>query len=584
MKRDIIMSNGLRFISTATQRNWERLNAKSSGRLTHRANKTCSQKQVVPDDYISNDGLDTIARQLVSCTSSIADIFYYLCIQKLCILNDNINVEKFVSEYERDTDIDIVVPEALLLDTTRDWLGYLYQLCIPEGQRNIRGQYYTNAVIVGKMLSDVALEHDKSFFDPCCGTGAFLMNAHAKSLSQLYGTDIDEIAVMIAKANLIALFPNDITYPHIYCEDYLEDSLFSPGILSTKRFEYIYTNPPWGICKTHQYTSDVIHSGERSSMFFVKAFRQLAMGGRMGFLLPSSLLKVKVHQDFRSFVMTKTKIDGITMFKERFNGVFTDFFSISVSRQHSIPVQSYCVRNGGATAIVTKKVMDSETEIELNASDELEILAAMEARGVDNLSHSTWALGIVTGDNKGKLMDTQEAGTEAIYTGKDICRYTLKPPCKYIRYDRSQLQQCAKEEYYRCPEKLVYKFISKTLCFAYDNSSALFLNSANILVPQVRGMSIKTVLAFLNSELFSYYYMKKFTDIKVLKSNLMTLPFPGITTQQDAEISLLVSRVLNGEDLVMDKIEDYIYALYGLPASMVNKIKRELYGNTNRSA
>lgn len=38
--------------------------------------------------------------------------------------------------------------------------------------------------------------------------------------------------------------------------------------------------------------------------------------------------------------------------------------------------------------------------------------------------------------------------------------------------------------------------------FAYDDTSSLFLNSANILIPNIPGMSTKTVLAFLNSSLY----------------------------------------------------------------------------------
>lgn len=215
---------------------------------------------------------------------------------------------------------------------------------IPEGQRNLQGQYYTNYRIIKEMLSGIAILPDQTFLDPCCGTGAFLMNAGATSLSQLYGVDNDEIAIMIAKTNLIALYPNDQVYPQLYCEDYLEDTVFSSSHLVGKYYDYICTNPPWGISKTGQYPSDIIHSGERSSLFFVKAFGQLKHGGRLSFLMPSSLLKIKVHQDLRSFIMTKTKIEGISLFNERFNGVFTDFFSITASCQDTVVEQKYFVK------------------------------------------------------------------------------------------------------------------------------------------------------------------------------------------------------------------------------------------------
>jgi predicted RNA methylase len=434
------------------------------------------------------------------------------------------------------------------------------------------------------MLSDLVILPGQSFFDPCCGTGAFLMNAGAVSLSQLYGVDNDEIAIMIAKANLIALYPDDDIYPQLFCEDYLEHTVFSSSDVVGKKFDYIYTNPPWGISKTHQYDSEIINSGERSSLFFVKAFGQLKDKGHLSFLMPSSLLRIKVHQDFRSYVMTQAKIEGISLFNEKFNGVFTDFFSISVSRQNNVDIQSYFVKKGGNVFRINKPIAENETEIALNCSADQEILDLIDKRGNDNLSDSIWALGIVTGDNKNKLKKEMEKGYEAIYTGKDICKYSLNSPSNYILYDRSQLQQCAKDEYYRSTEKLVYKFISKSLCFAYDNSSSLFLNSANILIPRIEGMSIKTVLAFLNSDLFSYYYSKRYSDIKILKGNLQTLPFPKITCQQNVDISEMVDKVLAGEKQYVERINDYILSLYDFSSSIVNKIKNEIYGNAYLSA
>lgn len=571
-------------ISTATQRNWDKLNTESTKRLKHRANKSRSDKHIVPENYIHADGLDSLITQVLQSPYNDEDIFYCLCMEKLRFLHESANVQRFISEYKRDNNIQFDIPNNILTDADTDWLGYLYQTKTPEGQRNLQGQYYTNPMVIKDMFGDYKLQAEESFFDPCCGTGAFLMNAGATSLSQLYGIDNDGIAVMIAKANLIALYPDDKDYPNIFCEDYLENSGSSKSRLQELRFDYIYTNPPWGISRTKEYHSEIIHSGERASLFFVKAFGQLKNGGKLSFLMPSSLLKVNTHQDFRSYIMEKTKIEGISIYNERFNGVFTDYFSIRVSNTELSGIQSYYVKKGEQTIWISKTIEDNLNDIELNSSDDQEILAMIEAKGTENLANSIWALGIVTGDNKKKLKKEKIDGYEAIYTGKDIGRYSLRNPSNYIFYDRGQLQQCAKDEYYRCPEKLVYKFISKTPCFTYDNQSSLFLNSANILIPQIPGMSIKTVLSFLNSEVMAYYYSKRFTDIKTLKGNLMKLPFPKVTKQQDEELTELVDRALNGENGYDEKIDKYIYSIYGLSPAIVNRIKKELYGNTNVSA
>lgn len=521
--------------------------------------------------------VDQIKNSLCTCL----EIFTYLCQQKLSHMGDKANVKRFLSEYKLSADVDIYLPLEIIIDTQKDWLGYLYQAYTPEGKRNLQGMYYTNNDVVKKMLHDVDLDNSQTFLDPCCGTGAFLMNVNPKSLSQLYGIDNDYIAVMIAKANLIALYPNDDTYPQIYCEDFLENSIFSQSKIRTYQFDYIYTNPPWGASRVNSYTSTIMNSKERSSLFFEKSFIYLRESGKMSFLLPTALLKVKAHQDFRSFVLRETTINKISLYKERFNGVYTDFFSISITKQTPCGLQNYCILRGDECENVTMTVTKRQTEIEIYSSEEKDILRQIESIGCYNLEGSTWALGVVTGDNKNKIKKVQlSADYEAIYTGKDINKYTLNPPTSYIKYDRTQLQQCAKDEIYRCQEKLVYKFIAKTLCFAYDNSSSLFLNSANILIPRIEGMSMKTILAFLNSDIFAYYYKKRYSDIKILKSNLMTLSFPRITPSQDEEITWLVDCVLDGDKKAVERINEYIYCIYSLTENMKTEIQKELYGNT----
>lgn len=171
--------------------------------------------------------------------------------------------------------------------------------------------------------------------------------------------------------------------------------------------------------------------------------------------------------------------------------------------------------------------------INVLSSEDIKILEKVKSLGKYNLGQSDWALGVVTGDNKNKLKKNYSVGYEKIYTGKEILPYRLKTPTNYILYDRKQLQQVAKDEYYRAKEKLVYKFISNKLVFAYDDSGSLFLNSANILIPNIPNMSVKTVLAFLNSELYQYMYIVLFSEIKVLKGNLIELPFPQISSEMD---------------------------------------------------
>ena len=119
----------------------------------------------------------------------------------------------------------------------------------------------------------------------------------------------------------------------------------------------------------------------------------------------------------------------------------------------------------------------------------------------------------------------------------------------------------------------MYKFVSSRLCFTYDDKQRLFLNRANILIPQVEGMSTKTVLAFLNSALFNFLYVKRFGDLKILKGNLSALPFPKITPEEDEKLSALVDRALHGDLEAQTEIDAFIFSLYELDAEEINLIK-----------
>lgn len=557
-------------ISEATSRNWKRLHSNGSGRLMSRANKQLSTKTIVPVEYFSNkDNIAGIQRFVEYCKKqnySAEEVIYSVGIRLLkdAGIYEKPHVQKVLSTLSFLSFLSFLSLQSLPSDE-HDLLGLLYQCFLIEGEKNRKGSYYTPFEVAQNMTKNLDFSKGQTFFDPCCGSGAFILSLEGASPNQIFGCDNDPVAVMIAKINLLLKFKTEVFEPQIILCDYLKKHF-------KLKFDYIISNPPWGAVVFDERNSP-IPTKESFSFFFEKAFHQLADDGTIKFLLPESVLNVKCHRDFRKFLLENTEIKSITKYPGVFSGVQTKYIDIESKRtRHALSQLDIIIANNYSSSwdneCVIHKVKKScfyltkNLNFNLLSDDDLEKVRKIISKGKYTLKDSIWALGVITGDNKNKVKSRQGRGMEPIYTGKDIEAYTLKRPTKFIKYERSDFQQVAKDEIYRADEKLVYKFISKNLVFAYDDSKSLFLNSANILIPRIPGMSIKTVLAFLNSEMFRFLYKSLFGEIKILKGNLMELPFPEITPEMDEKLTKLVAKVLKGNKNAVKEIDNQINKLF----------------------
>ena len=580
-------------VSFATKRNWERLAATNpKERCSTRANKRLSDKYIIPKESFDDGANIPVVEKLVcdiqNAGYGIDDAIFSLGLNLLNHANaseDNLSYLK--SKY------DLRIIDFLLkckLPNESDLLGLVYQCLQTEGEKNIKGSYYTPKKVVQRMVDDLKLKPNDRVLDPCCGSLVFLLNVPNIKPEQIFGVDLDPIAVMISQLNFFRRFPQTSVKPKLYEADFFELA----DLLNTRTdhyqqdigqnsFDYIITNPPWGGFSTNNhFVSKDILSGELFSLFLVKSFEQLKNGGTMKFLLPCSILNVKTHQDIRKYLLEKTDLKEIRLHPGSFSGVMTPYISLEADKKEK-PSQTFVISEENKHYAIDKKTLNRKNYFVIsavNSQDRQIIDKALHKKKYD-LSNAIWALGIVTGDNKRKLSDVPKEGFEPIYTGKEIAPFKLKKARKYIRYDRTHFQQVAKDEIYRAGKKLAYKFISKRLVFAIDNDGQLFLNSANILIPKIPNMSIHAVAAFLNSELYQFLYQKMFGEIKILKSSLTALPFIELTKEQDTELSNRVDWIMQSENDDDADLQKYIYTLFDLNDNQINHIKGELYGNTH---
>lgn len=580
-------------VSVATKRNWKRLGANNKKeRCSTRANKRMSEKTIIPkesfDDIANIPMIENIANIIKTSSYAVDNALFSLGVN---LMNRAKVSASNLAYLEKEYDLEIIDElMTMRLPNEGDLLGLVYQCIQTEGEKNIKGSYYTPKKVVQSMVSDIKLKPNDKVLDPCCGSSAFLLNIPNIKPKQIFGSDIDPIAVMISRVNYFLKFPKTTNSPKIYEADFLEslsllnmqENDFQKNINSNS-FDYIITNPPWGAVSTNNhFSSKNILSGEMFSLFLVKSFESLKDGGNMRFLLPQSILNVKTHQDIRKYLLKTTNLKEIRLHPGSFSGVMTQYISLEAEKNKKT-ASTFTIIDNKNEYRIEKKSLTAQNHFVINTIDstDREILDKVFSKKKYDLSSSIWALGIVTGNNKEKLFDRPRVGFEPIFTGKEIMPFKLKDAKKYIHYDRSNFQQVAKDEIYRADKKLVYKFISKKLVFSIDDSGQLFLNSANILIPQVPNMSINSVAAFLNSELYQYLHKKMFGEIKILKSSLLALPFIEITAKQDEELSSKVENILQSDREDYPDLQKYIYNLFDIDDYQINHIKGELYGSIN---
>ncbi len=476
-----------------------------------------------------------------------------------------------------------------------DLLGLLYLGLQPLAGRKKEGIYYTPCVLLRQMIQTLKdrniLQPECRLWDPCCGSGNFLLAAYENvdSLKGLYGSDSDRISIALARINL-ALVSGTHDIAALKKQLRCEDSLYSMH----ERFDLVLGNPPWGQQfsaqqKAHFRHTFVTAAGQRRIESFgvftelgLKACRE---GGCLAFILPESLMQTDLHAPIREYIRQESRPLYIRYWGNSFKKIQCPALSLFLKKEpgHFSTCGVEVATPSEAYTITEARDLGSRNwPLDLNDQD-YQLLKRIDSQvPVWKLrDQAEFALGIVTGDNQSFLSKTPEPGLEPVWTGGQIFAYRIAPAEAYLRYDRDTLQQAAPEADYRREDKLLYRFISQVPVFAYDDSQRLTLNSANVLIPQIKDCSMKYVLAILNSRVIQYYYLKQFSSLKVLRWHLEALPIPAAGRFTQWKTVRQVNQIMAGSSLeqrrdLYEALDQRIMGLFGLDAKDQERIREIL--------
>lgn len=482
-----------------------------------------------------------------------------------------------------------------IYEEKEDILGLLYISCKNFINRKATGSYYTPTKIVRKLVDRVFENNprEKDVFDPCCGTGNFLLQLPDElTINHVYGNDIDAISIKIARINMALRFTGadvDTIYSNITNEDYLSGY---KGI----KFDFIIGNPPWGYSFTEQeveflkknYKSAKKKNIESYDVFVEKALLGLKKNGVLSFVIPEAMLNVKSHMPIREYISENSSIQYIEFLGNVFDKVQCPCIILQLQNTgKKISSIGMTVNDGKRKFQILMERNISPENFSFTCTDE-EYDILKKVVGVENVvflkNNAKFALGIVTGDNKKYISKEKKGKNEIVLKGADLCKYRFKAASNYIIFQPENFQQIAPTEYYRAPEKLLYRFICDQLVFAYDNKQTLSLNSCNIVIPNIVGIEIKYILAILNSRVVQYIYKKQFNSVKVLRSHIEQIPIPKIEVTRQQEIIAIINQLLTERaeqetEELYEELDDKIRKLYGIDDREYRVIKNCVDGN-----
>lgn len=607
------------FHSTEIEELKDRIDSGEINRLNKRANKKNSSNTFIPNEYADNQEVIKLVQEVLeNYKSNQLDKDKVLLVLAINLLRNSnlINYRRLSNLAELDYKNDVIKDEIgwwlgkiedkkinknyedlldIPIPQIADVLGLVYQSLSTEGSKAEGGSYYTPKKVVDEII-DNYVEKNHLVLDPCCGTGQFILSVarKVKDPTKVWGFDIDEKAVRLARLNLILLFPDVSFEPHIYHRNTLTETnnlgLFFKN--NIPKFDVIATNPPWGVHFSKDELFELknlfpeIKSGEAFSYFIQKSFELLKEDGILSFVLPESILNVKTHRDIREILVNKTTVKKIKYLNRVFKNVFTPVIRLDVINKEPHLTNKIKAEKDDSIYEIEQTRIQNNPDYILNVFTDTADISLFDK--TYRMRHTTlrnkaeWALGVVTGDNKKHLLDKKTKTNEPILTGKDIKKFTTISASNFIEFNPNNFQQVAPEYKYRAKEKLIYKFISKELVFSYDDKQTLTLNSANILIPKIEGYPIKTILALFNSSLYQLLYQKKFGSIKVLKGDIEQLPLPILEKKKHQEIEQLVNKLLDNTEPTEKRkklyieLDNYIMELFDLEKDEKDYVRKSI--------
>lgn len=208
-------------------------------------------------------------------------------------------------------------------DTHIFTLSQIYEgLLLKMGEKgNDGGQFFTPREIIRTMVQAIKPMPGETVYDPCCGTGGFLVQAYnfmyaaaeskgAEAIENLkhntfFGREKENLIYPITLANMVL---HGIEQPAIWHGNTLTGNEIFGGLFSGApgKYDVILTNPPFGGKEGKEAQTNFAYKTSSTQILFLQhVIDSLKPGGRCGMVIDEGVL---FRTNENAFVQTKRKL------------------------------------------------------------------------------------------------------------------------------------------------------------------------------------------------------------------------------------------------------------------------------------
>ena len=541
-----------------------------------------------------------------------------------------------------------------------DPFGMLYQQIISSTKKQNKGIVFTPLAIVEYILDQLnyplSLENIESskLMDLACGSGLFLSRATKRicnlgirhqfspedivrfTENVIHGFDIDPIAVLLSKINVVAELINalEADYPldiPISINVFKTNSMDRQGNsdtkkikeLKTSKYDFVVGNPPYieskkmaiktkKICKEN-FPNDAKRHYDIYALFLVLGVNLLKDTGKLGFIIPNKFLISRFARPFRERFLKENLFSQVLdlahqkvfqpavypiillLDKERKKDELMKMYSdVNIEELSFSNLHQKCeyVKPDFFKKTVNKTVYFPKN----NAFPLLERIFLQSIYSMGDIVRFRWAISFHRKGLREQFVSKKPQGKKPLkFLGgkpfggnREVERYNTKWNGYWIDYDQEKakkLRNNFQDLRYSSEKKIILCQHALRMRATIDKQGYvckdIFLLGHLRDIAKQQNLSLEFILGLLNSKLYSFIYNIMFSGSEIMGKYLHYLPtflhdlpilIPSRTDQKLLE--KYVNQILEDYDEEIDnEIDNLIYKFFGCSEDEIKSIE-----------